>query len=129
MTFSPIFSLQEDMGMTYDELSAYGKLRKQKGCGPYSMFCKLVNTWNWLSPQQVGFKVYFFFFSFFLKHQENMSVKCIPPHTPLLYSKIGVCRGIPIFLIFAPKQIVGTRKNRLGEAVLMCTHNLCFEQK
>ena len=37
-------------------------------------------------------------------HQENMSVKCIPPYTPLLYSKAGVCRGIPIFLIFAPKH-------------------------
>ena len=33
-----------------------------------------------------------------------MSVKYIPPHTPLLYSKTGVCRGIPIFLIFAPKH-------------------------
>ena len=37
-------------------------------------------------------------------HKENMSVKCIPPHTPLLYSKTGVYRGIPIFLIFAPKH-------------------------
>ena len=35
---------------------SYGKLRKQKGCGPYSMFCKLVNTWNWLTPQEVGTK-------------------------------------------------------------------------
>ena len=26
------------------------------------------------------------------------------PLTPLLYSKTGVCRGIPIFLIFAPKH-------------------------
>ena len=24
---------------------------------------------------------------------------------------------------------MGTRENRLGEAVLTCTHNLCFEQK
>ena len=24
---------------------------------------------------------------------------------------------------------MGTRKNRLNEAVLTCTHNLCFEQK
>ena len=24
---------------------------------------------------------------------------------------------------------MGTRKNRLGEAVLTSTHNLCFEQK
>ena len=26
------------------------------------------------------------------------------PYAPLLYSKTGVCRGIPIFLIFAPKH-------------------------
>ena len=37
-------------------------------------------------------------------HQENVSAKCIPSHTPLLYSKTGVCRGIPISLIFAPKH-------------------------
>ena len=34
-----------------------------------------------------------------------MFMKCIPPYTPLLYSKAGVCRGIPIFLIFTPKHI------------------------
>ena len=28
----------------------------------------------------------------------------IPPYTPLLCSKTGVCRGIPTFLIFAPKH-------------------------
>ena len=28
----------------------------------------------------------------------------IPPYTPLLNSKVGVCKGIPIFLIFAPKH-------------------------
>ena len=32
-------------------------------------------------------------------HQDNKSVKCIPPHTPLLYIKTGVYRGITIFLI------------------------------
>ena len=37
-------------------------------------------------------------------YQENMSVKRIPPHTPLLYRKTGVCKGKPIFLIFAPKH-------------------------
>ena len=41
-----------------------------------------------------------------LLHWENMSVKCIPPLTPLLYRKTGVCRGIPNFLIFDPKHIV-----------------------
>ena len=37
-------------------------------------------------------------------HQENMSVKCIHPYTPLLYSKTGVYRSIYIFVIFAPKH-------------------------
>lgn len=31
--------------MTYDELSIYGKLRKQATCGPFSMFCKLHGLW------------------------------------------------------------------------------------
>ena len=39
-----------------------------------------------------------------LLHQDNMSVTCIPPAIPLLYSKIGVCGGIPNFLIFTPKH-------------------------
>lgn len=30
---------EEEMGMTYEELSVYGRLRIQKRCGPYSMFC------------------------------------------------------------------------------------------
>ena len=33
-----------------------------------------------------------------------MSVKFIPPYTPILYSKKGVFRGIAIFLIFDPKH-------------------------
>jgi NAD+ synthase (glutamine-hydrolysing) len=42
------------MGMTYDELSVFGRLRKVDKCGPYSMFTKLVHEWgNFLSPIQV----------------------------------------------------------------------------
>ena len=41
---------------------------------------------------------------FFLVHQENISVKFIPSLNPTFYSKTGVCRGIPILLIFAPKH-------------------------
>ncbi|OXB59573.1 hypothetical protein ASZ78_010087 [Callipepla squamata] len=37
---------EADMGMTYAELSIYGKLRKIAKAGPYSMFCKLVNLWK-----------------------------------------------------------------------------------
>jgi NAD+ synthase (glutamine-hydrolysing) len=43
-----------DMGMTYAELTVYGKLRKQMNCGPYSMFCKLLESWtDKLTPRQV----------------------------------------------------------------------------
>lgn len=42
------------MGMTYEELSVYGRLRKVEKCGPFSMFTKLVHTWGrTLSPIQV----------------------------------------------------------------------------
>lgn len=42
------------MGMTYDELSVFGRLRKVDKCGPYSMFTKLVHEWgSFLSPLQV----------------------------------------------------------------------------
>ncbi|XP_069139363.1 glutamine-dependent NAD(+) synthetase-like [Argopecten irradians] len=51
-----------DMGMTYEELSIYGRLRKQNQCGPYSMFTKLVHTWaDRCSPEQVAQKVKHFF--------------------------------------------------------------------
>ena len=33
--------IAQDMGMTYAELSDYGRLRKPGACGPYSMFMKL----------------------------------------------------------------------------------------
>jgi NAD+ synthase (glutamine-hydrolysing) len=48
------FYLKADMGMTYDELSVFGRLRKVEKCGPYSMFTKLVHQWgSLLSPVQV----------------------------------------------------------------------------
>ena len=42
------------MGMTYEELSVFGRLRKVEKCGPYGMFTKLVHEWgSKLSPLQV----------------------------------------------------------------------------
>lgn len=53
---------EQDMGMTYDELNQFGKLRKQQYCGPYSMFCRLVSTSRGgLSAQEVADKVKHFF--------------------------------------------------------------------
>ncbi|CAG8642028.1 12158_t:CDS:10 [Funneliformis caledonium] len=54
---------EADMGMTYDELSTFGKLRKIERCGPFSMFSKLVHDWGAeLNPTQVAEKVKKFFF-------------------------------------------------------------------
>jgi NAD+ synthase (glutamine-hydrolysing) len=56
---------EADMGMTYDELSIFGRLRKVDKCGPYSMFCKLVHEWgDRLSPAQIAEKVKLFFFEY-----------------------------------------------------------------
>lgn len=53
---------EQDMGMTYSELSEFGRLRKQSYCGPYSMFCKLLATWNGqATPEQTAQKVKHFF--------------------------------------------------------------------
>ena len=53
-----------------------------------------------------------------IPHQENMSVKCILRQTPLLCSKTVVYMSIPIFSLLIQHI-----------AVLMCTHNQCFQQK
>ena len=53
------------LGMSYDELSRYGKLRSQKRCGPYSMFCKLLHEWcgqgQTMTAEDVADKVKLFF--------------------------------------------------------------------
>lgn len=50
-----------DMGMTYDELTEFGRLRKVYKCGPYSMFTKLVHTWSdKLEVSEVIFLVFYF---------------------------------------------------------------------
>lgn len=55
-----------DMGMTYDELSEFGKLRKVDKCGPLAMFVKLYHKWSQpplnLNASQVAEKVKRFWF-------------------------------------------------------------------
>ena len=52
---------EQEMGMTYDELSMFGSLRKVNKCGPYSMYLRLLNIWKHLSPLEVASKVKHFF--------------------------------------------------------------------
>lgn len=47
--------VEADMGMTYEELSVFGRLRKVEKCGPYTMFTKLLHEWgSRLSPTQAS---------------------------------------------------------------------------
>ncbi|TFK51883.1 glutamine-dependent NAD(+) synthetase with GAT domain-containing protein [Heliocybe sulcata] len=65
ITETYVQSDEADMGMTYDELSIFGKLRKVEKCGPYSTFTKLVHDWgSFLSPTQIAEKVKLFFFEY-----------------------------------------------------------------
>ncbi|KAE8647836.1 glutamine-dependent NAD(+) synthetase isoform X2 [Cucumis sativus] len=51
-----------DMGMTYEELSVYGRMRKIFRCGPVSMFKNLCYRWGAkLTPSEVAEKVKHFF--------------------------------------------------------------------
>ena len=54
------------MGMTYKELSDFGRLRKIDKCGPFSMYEKLLHLWSdRLSPTEIAAKVkrFFYFYS------------------------------------------------------------------
>ncbi len=52
---------EDDMGMTYAELSRFGQLRKMEQCGPVRMFERLVQEWDHLPPREVAEKVKHFF--------------------------------------------------------------------
>jgi len=52
------------MGMTYAELAWFGRLRKVHRCGPFSMYCNLLQAegiWANMAPGTVASKVKHFF--------------------------------------------------------------------
>jgi NAD+ synthase (glutamine-hydrolysing) len=54
---------EDEMGMTYEELGWFGRLRKLSRCGPVSMFRKLCVIWgDRYSPAEIATKVQRFFF-------------------------------------------------------------------
>mmetsp|Transcript_21878 Transcript_21878/g.27602 ORF Transcript_21878/g.27602 Transcript_21878/m.27602 type:complete len:475 (+) Transcript_21878:2-1426(+) len=61
---------EEDMGMTYKELGAFGRLRKISRCGPVSMFHKLCIMWKHLPPSEVAAKVKRFFYYYSLNRHK-----------------------------------------------------------
>jgi len=65
---------EEEMGMTYDELNQFGRLRKIKGCGPVSMFSELLQIWKHLSPIEISEKVKSFFFFYSINRHKATTV-------------------------------------------------------
>jgi len=79
------------MGMTYDELSTFGRIRKIGKCGPYSMFTKLVQEMgDGLKPTEIAAKVKRFFFYYSInRHKQTVitpSLHCGKYHILLICS-------------------------------------------
>lgn len=52
---------EADMGMSYAELSTFGRYRKISRCGPLEMYENLIYEWDYLPPEEVAKKVKHFF--------------------------------------------------------------------
>jgi NAD+ synthase (glutamine-hydrolysing) len=64
---------EEDMGMSYVELSQFGTLRKVNRNGPFSMFNSLLGIWKHVSAKEIGEKVKRFF-RFYAINRHKMTV-------------------------------------------------------
>ncbi|PKA59069.1 NAD+ synthase (glutamine-hydrolysing) [Apostasia shenzhenica] len=94
-----------DMGMTYEELSVYGRLRKIFRCGPVSMFQNLCHKWHGIfSPAEVAEKVKHFF-KYYSINRHKMTVL-----TPSYHAEVS---SIPLpFLDFTIRK--ATRQMTIG---------------
>jgi NAD+ synthase (glutamine-hydrolysing) len=69
------------MGMTYDELSRFGRLRKESKLGPYGMFLRLLEEWGGegkLTPREVATKVKRFHgFHYINRHKQAVATPAV----------------------------------------------------
>ncbi|GMI13983.1 hypothetical protein TrVE_jg7428 [Triparma verrucosa] len=65
---------EDDMGMTYEELGVFGRLRKIGRCGPVSMYKKLLSRWPELSAEEVAAKVNRFFFYYAVNRHKMTTI-------------------------------------------------------
>ena len=63
-----------EMGMTYEELGIFGRLRKIGRCGPVAMFRQLCVEWSHLSPQSVAEKVKRFFYYYSINRHKMCTI-------------------------------------------------------
>jgi NAD+ synthase (glutamine-hydrolysing) len=72
-TGKPVMQLDEvDMGMSYEELGWFGRLRKNARCGPVTMYAKLRSEWEHLPARAVAEKVKRFFV-FYSRNRHKMT--------------------------------------------------------
>ncbi|GAM22828.1 hypothetical protein SAMD00019534_060030 [Acytostelium subglobosum LB1] len=65
---------EADMGMSYQELSVFGRLRKINRCGPVTMFERLVAEWSHLTPNVVAEKVKRFFYYYAINRHKMTTI-------------------------------------------------------
>lgn len=64
-----------DMGMTYQELSVFGRLRKVHKLGPYGMWTRLTSEWqDSLTPRQVYEKVRRFYYYYAVNRHKMTTI-------------------------------------------------------
>lgn len=123
-----------DMGMTYDELSRFGKLRKVDKCGPLAMFVKLYHEWSQpplnLTAEQVAEKVKRFWF-FYAINRHKMTTMT-PAYHAEQYSPDDNRFDLRPFLInprftFASKKIDEIVENIKSREKEIMTNNLSVD--
>jgi NAD+ synthase (glutamine-hydrolysing) len=67
---------EDDMGLSFEELEAFGKLRMLDRCGPLSMFRKLLQLWRDRTAEEIAAKVKLFF-KFYAINRHKMTT--LPP--------------------------------------------------
>lgn len=66
---------EEEMGMTYAELSIFGRLRKIDKCGPFGMFQKLLHQWSDRhTPREIMDKVNRFFYYYAVNRHKQVTL-------------------------------------------------------
>jgi NAD+ synthase (glutamine-hydrolysing) len=77
ITSDYVQSDEADMGMTYAELSIFGKLRKEEKLGPYSMFLLLLHDWRGqYGPREVADKVKRFHHFYAINRHKMTTMVC-----------------------------------------------------
>lgn len=65
---------EADMGFTYDELSVFGRLRKNQKLGPWGAFNRLLHEWGGhMSPRDIATKTRNFFYYYAInRHKQTV---------------------------------------------------------